>query len=203
MPQKITYVTSADRMDEIHGEFDAAVDRVRGRFGQTHPMLIDGNAVAATRTFADISPIDTRIVLGRFQDGDRSHADLAVAAARRAFAEWARLSWRERVRLMRRLADAIRGDRWDLSALMGFECGKNRMECLGDVEESADLIDYYCDQIEHADGFVRPMQPLAPAERNSSVLRPSASGQSFLRSISRSRSPPDLPGRRLPPAIRW
>jgi 1-pyrroline-5-carboxylate dehydrogenase len=172
MTQKITYVTSADRMDEIHREFDAAVERVRGRFGQTHPMVIDGRAVTGSATFADASPIDTRIVLGHFQEGDRAHVDQAVQAARRGFAVWGRLPWRERLVQMRRLAEAVRSDRWDLAALMGFECGKNRMECLGDVEESADLIDYYCDQIEQADGFVRPMQPLGPAERNSSVLRP-------------------------------
>jgi 1-pyrroline-5-carboxylate dehydrogenase len=172
MTQKITYVTSADRMDEIHREFDGAVDRVRGRFGETHPMVIGGKGVTSSRTFADVSPIDTRVVLGHFQEGERAHADQAVTAARRAFAVWRRLPWRERIGLMRRLSEAIRHDRWDLSALMGFECGKNRMECLGDVEESADLIDYYCDQIELADGFVRPMQPLGPAERNSSVLRP-------------------------------
>jgi 1-pyrroline-5-carboxylate dehydrogenase len=172
MIQKITYVTSADRMDEIHLEFDGAVDRVRGRLGQTHPMVIGGKGVTSSRTFADVSPIDTRVVLGHFQEGERAHADQAVTAARRAFAVWRRLPWRERIGLMRRLSEAIRHDRWDLSALMGFECGKNRMECLGDVEESADLIDYYCDQIELADGFVRPMQPLGPAERNSSVLCP-------------------------------
>ncbi len=172
MTQKITYVTSADRMDEIHREFDGAVDRVRERFGQTHPMLIGGLEVTARGTFADVSPIDTRIVLGHFHEGERRHVDEAVAAARRAFSTWGRLPWRERLTAMRRVADAIREDRWDLSALMGFECGKNRMECVGDVEESADLIDYYCDQIEQADGFVRPMQPLGPAERNSSVLRP-------------------------------
>jgi 1-pyrroline-5-carboxylate dehydrogenase len=172
MIQKITYVTSADRMEEIHREFDLAVERVRRRFGQTHPMLIDGRAATSDRTFADVSPIDARIVLGEFQEGERVHVDEAVASARRAFGTWGRLPWHERLGAMRRLAAAIRNDRWDLSALMGFECGKNRMECLGDVEESADLIDYYCDQIEQADGFVRPMQPLGPAERNSSVLRP-------------------------------
>ncbi len=169
---RITYVTSPDRMDEIHREFDSAIERVRERFGQLHPMLIDGSAVTSNRTFMDVSPIDTRIVLGHFQKGDGTHVDQAVGAARRAFGSWGRLPWRERVASMRRLAEAIRSDRWDLSVLMGFECGKNRMECLGDVEESADLIDYYCDQIEQADGFLRPMQPLGPEERNASVLRP-------------------------------
>ena len=41
---------------------------------------------------------------------------------------------------------------------MGYEAGKNRLECVGDVEESADLIAYYCDQVEAHDGFVKPMR---------------------------------------------
>src|SRR5262245_226277 len=136
MTQKITYVTSADRMDEIHREFDAAIERVRGTLGATHPMLIGGAPVMADRTFADVSPSDTRIVLGHFQEGGGEHARQAVEAARAAFDSWGRLSWRERVAAMRRVADAIRDDRWNLSVLMAFECGKNRLECIGDVEES-------------------------------------------------------------------
>jgi 1-pyrroline-5-carboxylate dehydrogenase len=43
---------------------------------------------------------------------------------------------------------------------------------MGDAEESADLIDYYCQQVEDADGFVRPMARITPVERNTDVLRP-------------------------------
>jgi 1-pyrroline-5-carboxylate dehydrogenase len=43
---------------------------------------------------------------------------------------------------------------------------------MGDAEDSADLIDYYCAQVEEADGFVRPMGRITPAERNTDVLRP-------------------------------
>ena len=50
--------------------------------------------------------------------------------------------------LLKKVADGIRARRWELSALMGYEAGKNRLECVGDVEESADLIEYYCNQIE-------------------------------------------------------
>jgi 1-pyrroline-5-carboxylate dehydrogenase len=74
--------------------------------------------------------------------------------------------------MLKKVADTIRDHRWDLSALMGYEAGKNRLECVGDVEESADLIAYYCDQVEAHDGFVKPMQTLTAGERNSSVLRP-------------------------------
>ena len=74
--------------------------------------------------------------------------------------------------MVRELAEAIRAHRWELSALMGYEAGKNRLECVGDVEEGADLIAYYCDQVEEHDGFTKPMGKLAPNEENLSVLRP-------------------------------
>jgi len=70
------------------------------------------------------------------------------------------------------VADAIRDHRWDIAALMGYEAGKNRLECVGDVEESADLIDYYCDQVERHQGFETTLGVLGPGEENSSVLRP-------------------------------
>ena len=55
---------------------------------------------------------------------------------------------------------------------MGYEAGKNRLECVGDVEESADLIEYYCVQLEQHDGFQTRLGTLGPNEENASVLRP-------------------------------
>ena len=55
---------------------------------------------------------------------------------------------------------------------MSMEVGKNRLEALGDVEESAVFFRYYSTQIEDNDGFDRPMDRLSDAEITSSVLRP-------------------------------
>jgi 1-pyrroline-5-carboxylate dehydrogenase len=55
---------------------------------------------------------------------------------------------------------------------MSFEVGKNRLEALGDVEETADLLRYYADQMERHDGFVQPMGSLSPAEHTRSILKP-------------------------------
>ncbi len=55
---------------------------------------------------------------------------------------------------------------------MTMEVGKNRLEALGDVEESADLIRYYCDQMEGNDGFAHQMGQLSANEHTRSVLRP-------------------------------
>ena len=55
---------------------------------------------------------------------------------------------------------------------MAWEVGKSRLEALGDVEESADLIRYYTHEMRAHDGFEQPMERLAPAEATYDVMRP-------------------------------
>ena len=54
---------------------------------------------------------------------------------------------------------------------MTFEVGKNRLEALGDVEETADLLRYYADQMEAHDGFVKPMGSLSEEHTRPSSSR--------------------------------
>ena len=171
--QKITYATmTADRMEDLHREFDAAIQKVKSTFGRSYPLMIGGREVKASSEFEDRSPIDTRILLGRFQSGSREQVRDAIASAKAAFPAWSARPWRDRVSLLKKVADKIREHRWELSALMGYEAGKNRLECVGDVEESADLIEYYCNQIEQHEGFTTKLGALGPGEENLSVLRP-------------------------------
>jgi 1-pyrroline-5-carboxylate dehydrogenase len=73
---------------------------------------------------------------------------------------------------MRGVADGIRAHRWELSAILGYEVGKNRLECVGEVEECSDFVDYYCDRMEEHQGFVTPMDGSGDGQTNESVLRP-------------------------------
>ncbi|HET9467877.1 MAG TPA: aldehyde dehydrogenase family protein, partial [Vicinamibacterales bacterium] len=173
MATKITYATlGGESLEDLHRELDAAIASAPSTFGREHLLYINGTHLKADAQFDDRSPIDTSIVLGTFQKGNREHVKSAVAAARAAYQGWADLPWQERLVYVRRIADAIRNHRYELSALMGYEVGKNRLECVGDVEEAADLMSYYCDQIEHHQGFVERMGTLGPGEDNVSVLRP-------------------------------
>jgi 1-pyrroline-5-carboxylate dehydrogenase len=170
---KITYTSTGGDLDEFHRLFDEALGRAKAGAGQRHPFHIDGRPVSSPREpIVDRSPIDTTFVLGSFDCAGPEHVDQAVKAARRAQRGWARLPWRERVATMRKAAELIRERKYDLAAVMALEVGKNRLEAMGDVEESADLIDYYAQQVEDADGFVRPMARVTPIERNTDVLRP-------------------------------
>ena len=172
-PSKITYTSANVDWDEFHRRFDEALAGVRKASGKDHPNFIAGKAVATKEEpVVDVSPIDASFVLGRFCAATAKEVDQAVRAAQAAQKGWARMPWAERVGILRKAAELIRERKFELAALMSLEVGKNRLEAMGDAEESADLIDYYCAQLEEAAGFVRPMARITPVERNTDVLRP-------------------------------
>jgi 1-pyrroline-5-carboxylate dehydrogenase len=172
--QKITYTSANVDMDAFHGAFDAALAEVRTQAGKSYPLYLNGKAVETPgrEPIVDVSPIDTGFVLGRFAAAGPDQVDQAMRAAKAAQKGWATLPWRERVRILRRAAELIRERKFLLSAIMSYEVGKNRFEAMGDTEESADLIDYYCQQVEDHQGFTREMARMTPIERNTEVLRP-------------------------------
>ncbi len=169
---KVTYATLASPSPKLHDLFDEAVERARDKMGQTFPMYIDGEEVTAAETFSKVSPVDVNLVMGHFQKGTEEHVNRAVAAAKDAFDEWSETPWQERVALMRKAADLISERLFDISAVMSLEVGKNRLEALGDVEETADLIRYYADQMEENNGFIKEMQSESPRHHNRSRMRP-------------------------------
>ena len=169
---KITYATLSADNEELQSSFDAALERARAELGKTYPMLIGGEERLGDDTFEDRSPIDRAMVVSRFPVGTRDDVRDAIAAARKAYPGWRTTPWRDRLAIMRRAADLISERQFDYAALMVLEVGKNRLEALGDVEETADLLRYYSNEFEKADGFVKPMGSLSAAERTRSVLRP-------------------------------
>jgi len=171
--ERVTYATlAAGQSEDFKRRFDQALQRVRSSLGGRHPHIIDGQESWGGAELEDRSPIDTREVLGRFPTGTPEDVDKAVNAARRAFPYWSGLSWQERTGILHRAAELIEERGFDLSALVSLEAGKNRLEAMGDVTETADLIRYYCEQVERNAGFDRPMSRLTPQEETRSVLRP-------------------------------
>jgi 1-pyrroline-5-carboxylate dehydrogenase len=170
---KITYTSASGDLEEFHHRFDTALGRVQAASGALHPFYIGGQPIETDEEpLVDRSPIDTSLILARFAAATPAHVDAAVRSARMAQPEWARRPWTERVSVLRRAANIVRERKYELAALMGLEVGKSRLESMGDAEESADLIDYYCQQVDDAHGFVTPMSRITPVERNTDVLRP-------------------------------
>jgi len=175
MAFKLTYATMFNPPEELHKGFDKAVAKLKENLGQEYGMIIDGKDVFADEKFEDRSPVNTDWVLAIMQKGDASHAKMAVEAARRAFPGWSRTPWEKRVKLVRKASALIEKRIFKLGAAMALEVGKNRMESLGDVQETADLMYYSAQMMEENKGFIKPMgkDPLVGYDAtNMSVLKP-------------------------------
>ena len=170
---KVTYATLRADNEELHAQFEKALATARTTLGGYHRNFVDGAWRDGEGSFELRSPINTEILLGTFARGTVTDVDEAVAASRRAQPAWAATPWRERMAIVKRAGDLISERLMDYSALMAIEVGKNRIEALGEVEESADLLRYYASTMEANDGYDHPMDNLGDAAVHTrSVLRP-------------------------------
>jgi 1-pyrroline-5-carboxylate dehydrogenase len=170
---KITYATLRADNEDLHAAFEDGVLAARARLGQSHANVIAGQERAGDGEFELRSPIDTDLLVGRFARGTRQDVRDAIDAARAAQPAWRALGWARRIEILRRAAELISERLMEYGALMSFEVGKNRIESLGEVEESADLLRYYAQTAIDNRFYEQRMGNLGdPATHTRSVLRP-------------------------------
>jgi 1-pyrroline-5-carboxylate dehydrogenase len=174
MDYKLTYSTMFNPPATLHQRFEAALAKLRGQLGSTHAHFIGGADRAADVTFELRTPIDRRVMLGRFPDASAAEVAHAMTAAKAAFPAWRRTSVAERTRMLRRVAALIEERVYDIGAAVALEVGKNRMEALGEVQETADFFTVYCDDFERQKfDHVLPDDPLPDyRSHNRSVMKP-------------------------------
>jgi 1-pyrroline-5-carboxylate dehydrogenase len=76
---------------------------------------------------------------------------------------------------VRRVGEIMEQRVYEIAAALALEVGKNRMEALGEAQETVDFFNHYADDFESHGGFDHelPNDPLASAvSRNRSVMRP-------------------------------
>jgi 1-pyrroline-5-carboxylate dehydrogenase len=169
---RITYATMSAENEELQRNYDEATVRARDQLGKEYPFVVDGEERWSDEKYEEPSPIDSDVIVGRFSQAQAEDVEDAVAAAKSYALEWDRLGWEERVRILRNVADVMEGRLFDLAALMAYEVGKNRLEALGDVQETAELIRWNCDEMQKHDGFRTPMSGLGAAGDYYDVMRP-------------------------------
>lgn len=169
---KITYTSTPAEIEAMHDRFDAALESVEKDFGTDYPMIINGEDRGGDKRFDVVAPAHTKQVLATFPKGRQSDVDDAVAVARAYQPEWAAKTPEERVEIIRAAANKIRERKFEISAVMIIEAGKSRTEAIGEVEEGADLLDYYATVYLENNAYVKPLGNEDPRERNRSIGRP-------------------------------
>jgi len=175
MTFKLTYSTMFDPPEELHTRFEAALAEARAGLGASHALHVGGADVRAALSYEKRSPADTRVLLGRFPLADAADVDRALRAAQRAFATWRFTPLAERVRLALRTAALLEERVYGIAAALALEVGKNRMEALGEAQETADFFSGYARELERNAGYDQtlPDDPLPGfRSRNRSVLKP-------------------------------
>ena len=125
--------------------------------------IIAGRAVGALdgAVFDDVSPIDGRVIaqVARCRAED---VDVAVKAARSSFESgpWRRMEPKDRKKILRRFAQAIRADTDTLALLETRDVGKPIVNSVSvDVANCADCIEYYA---EFSDKLYDEVAPTGP-----------------------------------------
>jgi RHH-type proline utilization regulon transcriptional repressor/proline dehydrogenase/delta 1-pyrroline-5-carboxylate dehydrogenase len=132
---------------ESQEKMRAALRDVRARFGQKHPLVIDGKEVWTDKLLPSLNPSAPDQVVGLVAEAGIAEAESAVKAARRAFQSWGRTPFEERCQLLERVAAILDRRRFELSAVEVFEVGKAWAEADGDIREAMDFCLFYAQQM--------------------------------------------------------
>ncbi len=120
-----------------------ALERVRGAFEALFPLWIDGRAIEPVERIPSINPSHRREVVGYVGWATLEQAKQAVAAAKRAFPDWAGRGAEKRAECLRAAAEVMRRRRFELAAWVVSEVGKGWREADADVCEAIDFCEYY------------------------------------------------------------
>ena len=168
---RVTYAT-LDGDPNMQADYERGIDDAKAWLADRHPAYVNGEEREGGGWHTEVSPINSEIVIGDFAKATRSDAKDAIAAAKEFAPTWGRIGYEQRAELLQVAADLMEDRRYMISALMAMEVGKNRLEAVGDVQESADLIRWNAHAMMEHQGFKVPMQPLGEAGDYYDIMRP-------------------------------
>ncbi|MCZ7646656.1 MAG: proline dehydrogenase family protein [Planctomycetota bacterium] len=124
--------------------FAKALETVRGRLGASYKLVVEGKELDGEAGFIESrDPADRARLVGRVASASVAQADAAVAAAKAAAKGWRDTPVARRAEILRKAAELMRKEKFELAAWEVFECAKPWREADGDVGEAIDFLEYY------------------------------------------------------------
>ncbi len=157
-------------LPDNRSRMEETLSRVEAELGRTYPLIIGGERVSTAQTFVSINPSDKDQVVATFSKAGVDEANRAIEVAYQRFTYWSRVPPDERANILLRAANIMRKRRFELTAWMVFEVGKNWLEADADVAEAIDYCEFYArEMLRYAEG--QPLTEL-PGEHNTYVYLP-------------------------------
>jgi len=137
---------------------------VEGQLGREYDLIIGGHRERTPGKITSINPARPSQVVGVHQKAGAEHAQDAMDAALRAFHSWSRVPVEIRASLLLRAAEIIRERKFEFSAWLTYEVGKNWAEADADTAETIDFLEFYAREALRLKEATTPIQ--YPGERN-------------------------------------
>jgi len=163
---------SSNSTDKFHADFEKAIDEVKKELGKKYPIIINGKEIYSDNCFTASSPSDTRISVAEFPKATADDTKNAVSSAKNAFEKWSNTPFQKRVEIFRDCANSFSRRKFFLAAIMTFENGKNRIESIGDIDETIDFMRFYALQLEKNEGFCKHTSHPNPHEKTQTIMKP-------------------------------
>jgi 1-pyrroline-5-carboxylate dehydrogenase len=151
-------------LEENIRQMRQALDHVRGQLGRKYDIVIGGKRRKTSEKIHSLDPSQPSRIVGVFQKAGKEEVEPAMEAALRAFEQWRQTSVEERAGLLFRVAQRIRELKFEFSAWMVFEVGKNWAEADADVAELIDFTEFYAREALRLAHVEPPVQ--LPGERD-------------------------------------
>ncbi|HLJ89467.1 MAG TPA: L-glutamate gamma-semialdehyde dehydrogenase, partial [Candidatus Angelobacter sp.] len=120
-----------------------ALVKVGAELGREYDIVIGQHLIKTRDKIRSVNPAQFSQVVGISQESELEHVDQAVQAAAAAFESWKRTTVEERAALLRSIASILRERKFEFSAWMIYEVGKNWAEADADIAETIDFAEYY------------------------------------------------------------
>ena len=121
----------------------SALDLASGQMGREYDLVIGGHRLKTEGKIRSLNPARPTQLVGLHQQAGAAEAETAMKAALLAFESWSRTSAEERASLLLNAARIIRNRKFEFSAWLTFEVGKNWAEADADVGEAIDFLEFY------------------------------------------------------------
>jgi 1-pyrroline-5-carboxylate dehydrogenase len=152
----------------------AALKQALARLGSEKieiPLVIGGERVRSSRSFEVRSPHAHARVLATCHEGTTADVDRAIAAARKAWPEWAASSWSSRAAVFLRAAELVSGKyRQILNAATML--GQSKTAYQAEIDSACELADFLRFNVWYASQLYSEQPDNAPGVWNALELRP-------------------------------
>lgn len=119
------------------------LEYVQQQFNFKYPLYISHKKVMTEEKKSSINPSNHKEIVGHVSQASKTHIDDAIKAAEDVFQLWSTKTFQERAQYIETIGRLIREKKFELTAWLIYESGKNKNEAEGEINEAIDFIEMY------------------------------------------------------------